>query len=618
MLCLHSFICSGQKKSLFIDGRYGNYCISTQKIVNDLPKEVLFGVHVYPNGEVYFSMSDRVWFEKIFSSDSYGVSVDIISKTRYDCSQTTSGGTSIPRGVVLTGTYRKQLLANSSELQGGQIFTKIGKIPKSLIGKEVEGNVIILNGDHICYYTNFVDIDRNAWQLLPMGFYTDSLLNEYVDPKTKETDFFMYTRKIDIEIPFAKGSSNFHYLELEKYFDSINLSATTVNKVEIRAYSSIEGPEKTNKNLMEKRANSMISALKKYQPSLKRVNIITAENWLDFLKDIKNTKFAALERKSKLEIKKQLVDPQTMKEIEPILANHRKAIAILYLESKTPFKSEDDSSIVSQYRKAISSKQVSKAQIILKEISDRIMDNRLPIEFIDKIEVPLAKEYSPLLNDREVYKYLLKATDEYEAFDNLIEIRKIDPINGKLNYNICALRFFLWQFGDDSASKSLLLREIDNLARQGIPENLIKRLKINYYILRSEDQMKALDYAGKDRSLNEIRKIYETLKANDEEIYSLAKYYSYYSHMEWAQQIIEPRIGNINISENLIFYYLNLLFFQPNTYSTEEFKKAALNAINLNTKRFCNFFKPNDKGGASMQLLEYDQMKTLYCTECNK
>ncbi|HLK28052.1 MAG TPA: hypothetical protein VKT28_05685 [Puia sp.] len=618
ILSLFYFFSSGQNKSQFIDGREGTYCSSTEKLISEMPKEVLFGIQINSNGEVYFSMSDKNWFDKIFRGDSYGVSVDIVSKSRYNCSVDLKENTIIPKGIVLTAIYKKQLLQNSNELMKGEIYTKIGKLPPSLMGKEVEGNLIILNGSYMCYYTNFVDIDRNLWQLLPMGFYTDSLLNEYTDTSSLKKDFFTYSKKVYAEIPFSKGSSTFEYSYLKKYFDSLNISSSIIRKIEIRAYSSVEGPEAINKQLMAKRAESMIAALKKYQASIKRINVITAENWLDFFRDIKDSKFAELNGQSKLEIKKRLTDPKLIAEIEPILSHHRKAVAILYLEIKSSLSSENDSSILRQFKAAISFKQIAKAQSILREISERILDKRLPTALINKIEVPATKEYSPVLNDREVYKYLLRETDEYEAFDNLIGIRKIDSTNGKVNYNICVLRFFLWQYGDDQSSKTVLPKEINALAKENIPETLVKRMRINYYILKSEDQMNVFNYKGKDSSLNEIRNMYGKIAATDEEIYSLAKYYSFYSHEDWAQEIIQPRIASIDVSENLIFYYLNLLFFQPAMYESDEFRKATLNAVNLNTKRFCSFFNPINKGGASMQLLEHAVLKSFYCSECVK
>jgi len=197
-----------------------------------------------------------------------------------------------------------------------------------------------------------------------------------------------------------------------------------------------------------------------------------------------------------------------------------------------------------------------------------------------------------------------------------MQIRKLDSANGKLNYNICVLTFFTWQFGDDSMSRKIIPHYIENLVKQGIPDVLVKRMKINYFILKSEDQLNDFDYPGKDSSIAEIKRIYGKIHLNDEDIYSLAKYYSFYSHSEWAEEIITPRINDINVSEDLVFYYLNLLFFQPAEYESDEFNAACQNAVNLNRARFCNFFKSTSNGGASMQLLEYDGIKKMYCSEC--
>ena len=174
----------------------------------------------------------------------------------------------------------------------------------------------------------------------------------------------------------------------------------------------------------------------------------------------------------------------------------------------------------------------------------------------------------------------------------------------------------MWQYSGDTTAVKVLLPQINALTKQGINSTLIKRMLINYYILKSEDQLRNYDYAGKNESISIIHDIYEGLTLNDEDIYSIAKYYSYYSLRSWAEEIVTPRIDKIDVSEDLVFYYVNLLFFHPGSYNSDHFTKAILNAINLNNKRFCDFFLPNDKGGASMQLLDYNEIKKLYCQEC--
>ena len=52
--------------------------------------------------------------------------------------------------------------------------------------------------------------------------------------------------------------------------------------------------------------------------------------------------------------------------------------------------------------------------------------------------------------------------------------------------------------------------------------------------------MRVFNYAGKDSSLTIIHDTYEGMNLNDEDIYSLAKYYANYGNYNRAEEIIEP------------------------------------------------------------------------------
>lgn len=609
---------SGNSQPKYSDARNTQTCLSCAQAISEKPKEVLFGIEINRNGDVFFSMNDTSWFKKIFKTDAYGVAVDIIPRSRYDCGKNTQPDMRIPRGTAIAPVYRKRLLEDNKNAENRGFLVKVGKLPASVGYQEAEGNLMILNGDKLCYYTHFVNIDRLAWQLLPMGFYLDSFANEYSGGENERKDNFTYERKIQIEIPFAKGSSSLNPEYLKKYFDTINFANLKIKKLEIRAYSSVEGSEALNRMLMTRRAARLVEALKMYQPDLIRIHTIAAENWIDFYNDIKGSRFEQLAGKSKPEIKQQLTDPSLLSEIEPILSHHRKVIALIYVDEKGNNYKTNNIALLKNITDAVKNKEIRKTEQLLKDLSNRIAEKQLPVTALTNIEVPQTKEFSSVLSEREMYKYTLQATNEYETLQNLLNIRKVDSTNGKLNYNICVLRFFTWQYADDSISRIEIPRYLPELVKQGIPDGLAIRMMINYYILKSEDQLNALDYTGKDSSTSEIRHIYAGGKFNDEDIYSLARYYSFYSHPEWAEEIITPRIRDINVSEDLIFYYLNLLFFHPDLYGSEEFGTACLNATNLNRNRFCQFFKSINAGGASMQLLEHQPIKKWYCTECNK
>lgn len=596
------------------DGFDSPFCDACSKQNYNRPKEVLYGITITDDGRIFFSMNNIEWFNKIFIDDNYGVSVDVVSRSRYDCNKPFKNTNNTIKGYLMPITTKKVLLNRSTMTD--EIFSEIGTLPLSLAGKELEGNFIITYKDSICSYQSFVDISRSNWQLLPMGLYTDKLMKQSAFMMSDYEKPGFYSQTIKLEFPFSKGSAAFNDDYLKKVYDSIQLFSSIIRKADIRAYSSVEGSLPVNKRLMGDRAGSITKALNKYQSTINSVNIVTAENWIDFYEDIKTTEFEDFSDLSKSQIKQKLANPAFAKQLEPILAKHRKVIVTLYLSDKTRYSKDGDSSLIIEFQNAITNKSIAKAQVFLKEIANRVSDKRLPEDYLNKLEIPKSKEFTSLLNDREVYKYSLKNTEEYEVLNNFLEIRKLDPGNGKLNYNICALRFFVWQYSDDSLSKAVILSEINNLTKQNIHPNLVTRMKINYHILKSEDQMKILNYKGKDSSINEIRKIYKSFKPIDEEIYSLAKFYTYYSHRDWAEEIIEPRLNDINISEDLVFYYLNLLFFKTGLYETDAFRSAILNAINLNKQRYCSFFKSIDRGGASMQLLEDEYLRKIYCEEC--
>ena len=613
LLLLFGYNLNAQVSITLLDSRESEVCLPCVKMLNQKPKEVLFGIDIKENQDVYFSIDNIEWFNKIIKNDSYGISVDLVSEDRYNCHETLKQNTSIPYGIHLPPVFKKELISGNESPSG--IYVKIGSVPLSLKDKKIEGNLIIVNVNKICYYTNFIDIDRSKWELLPMGLFTDTLIQReqfFVD----SGDVFTYSKRAQIVIPFLKGSSSYNKDYVQTIQNSVDLKRYRIQKIEVRAYSSIEGPEGLNLELMEKRGEAMIQALKSYQSNVKRSNVLTAENWLEFFSDIKNTEFDYLKSLSKAEIKNRLTDPVLAKKMEPILSKERKAIATLYLDPLSSKYNLGDYSIVEAFNEAVKSGKLTEARYIQKEVLERIKDNRLPQEYLNKLEVPQTKNFSPLLNDREVYKYFFGLTSEKEALDNFLRIKEINSQNGYINYNICALKLFAWKFGYDTLLHSTLLDEIELLLSQGIHNTLLKRMIINYNILKCEDFMMINDFDAKDSTLAAIHDMYDDIASTDEEVYTLAKYYSYYSQYGWALEIVTPRISQIDSDENLVFYYLNLLFFHPIIYNSESFKMASLNAINLNRQRYCNFFLPNDNGGASMQLLEDSSMRSLWCQNC--
>ncbi|MBX9784752.1 MAG: hypothetical protein K2X48_15795 [Chitinophagaceae bacterium] len=533
------------------DGRNGLYCRACEEILNKKPKEVLFGVNINSNGDVYFIMDNREWFDELFSKVN-GITVDVVPKSVYNCDKEFVKPAGVFKGFVLPPLFKQNFKANMQAMGSNTVSLKVGKAPPHLLGQELEGSLVLLNGNFVCLYRNFINIPRSNWEMLPMGLYTDTLLNTITSSFSEDRkDFFTYTGKLQAEVLFPKGKTSFNEADIKRLYDSLRLKGYIVKKMEVRAYSSVEGSYKVNQVLMQNRAKAMINAMKQYHATIERTKIIASENWLEFLNDIKTTKYAWLHDVSKLEIKQKLTDTSVAKELEPILARHRKAIVTVYVESKSAFISYEKKQLESAFNSFVKNKQIDSARIVLKEMAERIADSQLPENYLNELEVPEEALYVPLLNDRAMYQYLLLQTSEYQALELLKRLRNLDPENGKIQYNICALTLFALNTGDTTVNASELVADITKLPRLGIDPSLTNRMLVNYNILLASYYLGRGEYQLKDQCVFFIRDVYLNLRLTDEDVYSLAKFFAYHSQFSWAEAIVEERTDKLDVNENL-------------------------------------------------------------------
>ena len=601
-----------------VDARRSTQCNECAQVLSQMPKEVLFGIQVNADGNIYFSMNNKEWFNKIFTSDVDGVSADLVSKDLYACNKPLPGVNGFGKGRFLPPVYLPELKKNMVELGGGQFSVKIGSIPASLKGKELEGNLVILKRGVVCYYTFFTDIPRSAWDLLPMGLYADTLVNLRGAGDTTGNTAAFYTKKLQVTVPFQKGKTQFNAADLKPLYDSLKLTTYSIKSIDIRAYSSIEGAENVNTLLQQERAGSMVKALQHFQGPEIATQITSSENWIEFINDVKNTDYKELASLPKPDIKKRLLDKTVADKLEPILQHHRKAIVTIYLNKKTGLEKTNSDSLGIAFKNAIIAKNIARAGIIQETIFERVADGKLPDEYLKKLEIPKEAVFGDLQNNQVTYKLLLNITDEQEAIHDLKDIERYSPNNGRVKYNICALSFGLWKYDSSYVNSVNFKAYINSLTRYGIPEGLVKRMRINYEIIMSELYMARYDYAAKDRSLAYIKENYASIQLEDKDLLALAKYLCYYAMCDWATGLLEPRVGKIDVNEDLLFYYINLQLFYADKFQEPLTKTAVLNAIAINPKRFCRFFNAIGNGGSSFQLLDMPHLRGIYCESCSK
>lgn len=595
------------------DAERNQKCTYFTNAFNQKPKEVRFSI-VKEGNQLFLSTNDKDWFAAVFKNSGDGVAIDVVSKSIYDCNKDFED--SQIKGTLLQPVFAQQLLrgfkksANSINFQ-----TLVGSIPKELQNDELEFNILFLNNKTLCRYQTIYNLESFPWDLLDMGVYLDSLT--YKDKKINTSDKFVTKYKtLKFVIPFEKNKYEYLSEDIKPLYDSLKLTDFTIKTINIKAYSSIEGSLERNIELQEKRAKSIVKSLQSFQQPNITTQISSSENWVEFLNDVTKSPYKDLKNLSKIEIKQKVVG-NVSSDLEKYLKNHRKAVIILELEKKDKYKNMSKETLVDTFNQLIVNENIEEALVVQNSIFDRLKEENSP-ELLSKLTVPKQLKFMPILTKNTVFKYLLNVSYAKIVFDELKSLEKLDPKNYQIKYNLAVMKFFIWRYNWEEIKENDFKAEILDLKKYGIKQNLIDRMLVNFHIVKAEKNMKERKYEAKDDSVDFILDTYDNFTLSNFDYVSLAQFLTFYANTDEAIDLLEEKVKEITIDEDLLFYYLNLTLIDEYAVASKNYRTIMLNAIEINKKRFCKLFNASNDGGVTFQLLKNKYLKTTYCENCTK
>ncbi len=583
-------------------------CQSYFKYEKEKPSDVMTGVYVN-NGYIYFVMNDARYYNQLIRNVNDGFAVDLVLREQLACGQANSlAGSYANKGLLLMPRYQNDIKATMKVGNDRMLTAILGKIPDAVKGKEFEVNLLTIQNKNVCRYQEFFNLERYKWQLLKMPFLTkeSKVKNSELGEKT-------LSKTMKFVIPFQKGKSNYNTADIKPLYDSLRLTDYDITHIKIRAYASVEGSEEINHSLQKERANSIVKALQSFQTKKMIPEILTAENWAEFSKDIKETKYSYLRKLSKLQVKNKL--RSIGRELEPILSKHRKGIVYLELEKKITNHFANANEIIQEFDKSIKEHKLEKALQIQEHLASLNASQEFPKDSYKRLTIPKKSEYSLLLNNQAI---IFDEPSYKELFVKLIDLHQLSPKNATISYNLAVTAIHLWAQNDPEVSQQLIDGLIKQIATSPISRMLKERLKLNYLIVLSEYLFYQKQYEQKNRVIGQIRQKYLKLKLNEDDVLNLAQYLAAYNKFKWAEQLVRPYARKIDVNENLLFYYINLTVIDKKIVNKSGYREILLNAMNINQKRFCKIFNANDKGGITFQLLENSFLKRNYCDGCSR
>jgi len=396
-----------------------NKCSSCINLLNNKPQEINFGIEVDVDNNILLLSNSAEWFFNLIKKKKDGIALDIVLKSDFDCSSIPNFNfESVSLGYLMKPIYKKELQKKSIISKYDELMINLGKLPEQFIGQEYEINMLILQDSYLCNYHTVINIPSYKWNLLDMGLYTDTITykTNTGTNSSNNKDIRTYSKKMKFTIPFEKDKITYSSEDIKPLYDSLNISDFIIKRISIRAYSSVEGDKEYNLKLQKGRAESIVKALQTFQPEQIGRNITTSENWMEFYQSIKGTEFESLSELTKQQIKEKLNNKTYAQKLESILSRQRKAVIEINFEKRYNIENFTAEELKIEFAKSINKPDLEMANKIQKYAFSKIINNKLPTNFISELEIPDKKEFGTLLNSNSVYKYFLDETDLIETY----------------------------------------------------------------------------------------------------------------------------------------------------------------------------------------------------------
>lgn len=539
---------------------------------------------------------------RFFKPRKDGLAADIILKSQYTCdSNSYHNGLSYFRGIPLEPVYKKDY---NGGIQLGYTKIILGKVP-SYIDEEFEVNLVVIQNNRPCSNTLF--------NVIPSDFHVDIPLSYGFDPLVTK----MKCHKIDTlykRMYFDKSMITPRDSVLTEIKELVKINKGHIQKIDINGFASIEGATERNIELYQKRANFLIQELKNLGTDSTQTVIKTDENFQDFRKEIKGTKFEYLNSLSNSELKEKMLEKVLSDELEFLLKNHR--YVDIKLITRYDYEMEYDKNLVNgQLYDALNLGNIQKSSDLQRIQFSLLLDGKITFAEIESIDIPVDRKNIKLLHNRAVMKYYFEplTIESLELFRaDLWEIRSLKENDNRLNTSIAIIDYYLYSMGKYNNEKVTFYDSIEKW------KNLDKMQQARILLNASTNHDWVLwkttgSTYEKDYWFQKVKRYINPAQLDIDLTFEIASYYTFFWHEKYAYSLTKGKIDETDNPNNLIFF-LKLVHLTD----VELPRKTYLNYFKKIQKysgaQFCTFF---NNPALNFQIFDDEEIKQIYCEECH-
>ena len=557
------------------------YCNACQRI-NFLKEKYAQRTYVQ-NDSIFIHFQDIRGAKDLLRRKKDGFAVDILLRSQFPCDGPNQyHGSPLHDGILLKPQYAKRLVKKNPLAEKKEFRGYLGQLPPNL--GQVELDIRILQSKRVCRAINPLPLQMEDPYLFHLAKPMDTLSGKL------PTD--LERRKLEFVIPFEKAKYDYTPADIQPMLDSIRASGETIFGIRIQAYSSVEGPTALNLELQEKRARSMYEAIQTVQPEEIRFRKATAENWKAFEQDLKDGPYAYLLDLPRDSVKRKLEEPELAGALEPILAQHRKAEVILYLEEP-----KEDAlpphQLPAELRKYLKAKKARFAHITQSRMIEAYYQGELPLDSILAVKIPANKHLMPLLTNQFMLQYsIVQLLDREQFWDKVPRLSRINPkYLPARRYHIYFETLRAFHAIDQPHPK--VPQWIDELEQAGTDPGEIRGFRRNYYLANLQYLSKQGKRKQAQAAFDELLTFYGEEAFMPAKALELALFLNSLYEVEWALDVMQPLVDEPGreLSSRFLYVFIQNAAFYPDRFPDEVYVQYLRRAVVGNEAQVCGSLK---------------------------
>lgn len=564
--------------------------------------------------EVYFFFHDMPFFESVITDNKDGLAIDVILREQLPCSRENQfHGSPVFDGQMQKPVYKKDLFKNNISGNPHKMYVKIGEIPENMRQLDWAVNVIVIKNNFNCDYCLPGFINSRMYPLLPL------------EPQWEifeKRNYFELHKAILVRDTF---NFNFHFSRLNDQFESYDAMELQrmlsmlpyVKKINADVHASIEGLEQTNKDLLQKRKQTLSKFLiekNAIQPQVITWNL--SENWALLERQIQEYQLDELRGKSKLAVKDFFRENRSMF-YDSLLYEQRASRVQAFVDTIIVIKELEKLIQFSKYDETFNWQDYEHSDLLEEAYKHSY-------NVIDR-ETVMA-----MLRNKKLQTNLLAAAVRnnsiFDALDSLsiekyFNVANINSKNAQLVFNYAHFLTHYWYRNFRSSyslrgiAKTISPEQLKAMIKgiEGEPsinKSELEKLKFNIYLSGVLYYTAFSDWKLKEQYFDAIVEHVKRQQFRVQEAESLALFFNYFHKFEKTVQLLEPYFDQNQLSENGIFWMAETATMIRQKIPNELYLRYMSAAKNKNHDRYCAWL--NDY----FQIQRDEQIKQDFCKSC--